>query len=200
VHPSTESAIRQQSNRAQRLGVTLQRITDPEMVTDEMYALIDKHFLRLNHVAAPVNASFLRSALRALGDEADLVVARDANHLLGVNFGLRSDGIARSMMVGVDPDLGRESAVYFVLINAYIERTIENRDRRLYFGKMVYDVKLRRGCSLAHSTIWLRGQSGFRRGLLSGFNRLRSATVARTIRPLAEMSDSNAAALGARST
>jgi predicted N-acyltransferase len=200
VHPSTESALRQQNNRAQRLGVTLERIVDPEMVTDEMYALIDRHFFRLNHLPAPVNSSFLRNALRMLGDEADLVVARDAEHLLGVNFVLRSGGIARSMMVGVDPDFGRESSVYFVLMNKRIERTIECRDRRLYFGKLVYDVKLRRGCSLAHSTIWLRGQSGFRRGLLSGFNRLRTKTVERSIREFVDMSDANAAVLGAPST
>jgi hypothetical protein len=133
-----------------------------------------------------------------MGDEAELVVARDATRLLGVNFGLRSAGLSRSLMIGIEPEVGHEAAVYFVLMNRCIERAIECRDRRLYFGKMVYDVKLRRGCSLAHSTIWLRAPSGLRRGVLVGFNRLRTRTVRRTMRPYVAMSDSNAAALGAR--
>lgn len=196
VHFATEKAIRQEDNRARRSGLRVERITDASEITSDMFALLDSHFRRLNGVPLPFGASFLEQALIHLGDRARVVVARNSTQLLGVNFGLHHSGCARSMMVGIDQTKGRETATYFVLLNSLVQRAIEAADNRVYYGRLLYDLKLRRGCSIVHSSMWLRGRSSVHRTLLRSFIGLRNRRLENIISPYRKLSDENAAAMG----
>jgi hypothetical protein len=85
--------------------------------------------------------------------------------------------------------------VYFHLINDSITRAIESGVSRLYAGRMAYDVKLRRGYSLANSTMWVRGRTGFQRAVLKPFIALRSRRMTRMIEKLQPAARANAAAM-----
>lgn len=194
IHFATESAMRQQNNRASRGGLVIERVTEASGIPLDTYGLLDQHYRRLNGVPLPFVEGFLERALDGVGDQARLIVARDDNKTLGAIFGLRHGGCSRCMLIGIDSEKGRDIAAYFVLLNDAIARAIEAGDRRLYFGRMLYDVKLRRGCSLAHSTMWIRGRSPLQRALLRSFIRVRTRKVERDMREYMAMAESNAAA------
>ncbi len=194
IHFATESAMRQQNNRASRGGLVIERISEASRIPEDVYGLLDKHYRRLNGVPLPFVEGFLERALDGAGDQALLIVARDGSKTLGAIFGLRHGGCSRCMLIGIDSEKGRDLAAYFVLLNDAIARSIEAGDRRLYYGRLLYDVKLRRGCSLAHSTMWIRGRSPFQRALLRSFIRMRTRKIERDMREYVEMAESNAAA------
>ena len=195
VHFATEKAIRQESNRARQRELVIERITDASQITSEMHALLDSHHRRLNGVPLPFGASFLEQALTCLGEKAIVITVRNSTGLLGINFRLQHAGCTRSMVVGVDQDKGRDTATYFVLLNDSVQRAIESADRRVYFGRLLYDVKLRRGCSIAYSTMWIRGRSRLQRSLLRSFIGLRTKKIEKMIAPYRERSEANAAAM-----
>lgn len=195
-HLATERAIRQERSRAKKLGLEISRVTDPTKVTAEMHELLDSHYRRLNGVPLPFGQSFLKQAVIRLGDRATLIVARDQAQLVGVNFGLRHAGCSRSMMVGIDPSRGRRTAAYFVLLNHSIQRAIEAGDHRVYYGRLQYDLKLRRGCSLAHTSLWVRGRSPAQRALIRSFIGMRTRKIRKDMAPYRRAAELNAAELG----
>lgn len=194
IHPATESAIRQQNNRARRGGLVIERISEASRIPKDVHGLLDRHYRRLNGVPLPFVQGFLERALEGAGDQAMLIVARDDTKTLGAIFGFRHGGCSRCMMIGIDSEKGRDLAAYYVLLNDAIARSIDAGDRRLYFGRLLYDLKLRRGCSLAHSTIWIRGRSPFQRALLRSFIGMRTRKIERDMREHVAMAESNAAA------
>jgi predicted N-acyltransferase len=197
LHFSTEKAIRQQAGLVRRGKVIVERVTDPALVTDDMHTLLDNHYRRLNGVPFPFGPSFPRYILETLQDRVELTIAREGTRILGVNVAFSDDtGRVRSMMIGIDRDRGRDLAVYFVLLNNSMSRAIESRSRRLYYGRMLYDLKLRRGCSLATSTMWIRGRTSVQRAMLRGFITLRSRKLNRMIERYAPMSAANARMAG----
>ncbi len=195
IHPATEKAIRHQGNRAKRAGIEVETISDAGLVTPEMHELLDSHYRRLNGVPLPFGASFLPLALNQLGGKAILAIARQDARLLGVNFGLRDATSLRTMMIGIDQDMGRRTAVYYLLSNGTIARAITAGAPRVYFGRMLYDVKLRRGCSLARTTMWIRGRSSLQRRMLRYFIGLRTRKLNRMIDAYEPLSAANAAGL-----
>ena len=195
IHPATEKAIRNQNSRAKRDGIVIERVTHPGRVSADLYEVLDAHYRRLNGVSLPLGKSFLSEALRALGDQADLSVVREASAVLGVHFALRKGGVSHAVLVGTSTERARATGTYFLLLNHMMNRAIESADRRLYFGRAQYGVKLRRGCSIEQSVTWVRGRSKLQRAGLKRLVRIRSMKISRMIRALEPASRSNAAAL-----
>jgi predicted N-acyltransferase len=199
VHPGTSKAMRNVGNRAARDGMAIERITDPQSCTPLLHKLFDTHYRRLNGIAFPFSPEFLSNALQRLGNQAVLIVARDRGEIVGVDFRLTYGGRSRSLLIGIDQERGRSSATYFNLINDSITRAIESGDSRLYAGRLVYDVKLRRGYSLLDSTMWIRAHTPLQRAVLKPFVALRGRHVRRMIAKLQPAAEANAAAMsGAR--
>jgi predicted N-acyltransferase len=199
VHPGTSKAMRNVANRAARDGIALERVTDPGSCTPELHKLFDDHYRRLNGTGFPFTRTFLANALQRLGDQAVLIVARNREAVVGVDFRVKHGGLSRSLLIGIDGERGRESTAYFHLINDSITRAIESGESRLYAGRLAYDVKLRRGYSLANSTMWVRGRTALQRAVLGAFVALRSRHMRRMIEKLQPAASANAAAMsGAR--
>jgi predicted N-acyltransferase len=195
IHPATEKAIRNQSNRARRDAIKVERITDPEMVSADLFEVIDSHYKRLNGISLPFNDSFLREAVRYLGDRADLTVVRDGSTVLGVHFAMRAHGVSHALHVGTSGERARATDTYYLLLNHVMNRAIQSRDRRLYLGRLLYDVKIRRGCSIEDSFIWIRGRSKLQRAGLKCVVPLRSMRIKRMIRAIEPASQANAVVL-----
>lgn len=198
VHPATEKAIRNQNSRARRDGLILEPVTKPDEVTTRLFDVLDSHYRRLNGISLPFGASFLPEALRRLGDHVELTVARDGSDVLGVHVALRRGGVSHALLVGTSSQRARATDTYFLLLNHVMDRAIESADRRLYFGRMLYGVKMRRGCSIEQSMIWIRGRSKLQRAGLKRLVPIRSMKIGRMIRALEPASQSNAAAMKGR--
>lgn len=195
VHRATVKGIRHQISRAKREGIVIERITDPALLSAEVYEVLDQHHRRLNGVPIPFSRELLPEVLRNLGDDAELIVASDGSRVLGAMFGLRRGGVLHAMIVGTATERARTTDTYFLMLDHMMARAIESGDRRLYYGRLVYAVKMRRGCSIEDSMLWIRGRSKLHRAGLKRITPIRNIRVTRMIRALEPVSQSNAAAL-----
>jgi predicted N-acyltransferase len=94
---------------------------------------------------------------RHLGDRSVLFLAAKDGEPLSIVVGVRGGTAIYLVMVGFDETKGREGFVYFN--NSYnepIRYAIDRGVRRIYAGKLVYEVKTRRGFELLGLAMYLR--------------------------------------------
>jgi hypothetical protein len=94
---------------------------------------------------------------RNLGERSVFFLAAEDDEPLGIVVGARSATALHLVMVGVDKTKGRDGFVYFN--NSYnepIRYAIDRGLRRVYSGKLVYEVKTRRGFQLLGLGMYLR--------------------------------------------
>lgn len=195
VHPATVKGIRHQIGRAKRDGIFIERITDPVLVSAEIHEVLEAHHRRLNGVPLPFSRFLLPETLRRFGNDAELHIARDGSRVLGAVLGLRREGVFHALLIGTATEKARTTNTYFLMLNQLMARSIESADKRFYYGRLVYTVKMRRGCSIENSTLWIRGRSKLHRAGLKQITPIRNVRVTRMIRALEPASQANAAAL-----
>ena len=196
IHPRTAKGMRHAWNLHRRRGLVAERITEPGQCGAELHGLLASQYERLNEAKLPFNPAFLANALKHLGDRVMIRATRDELGYTGIELDTAQGGHARSMMIGIDQGRGRAAGAYFFLIDDGIRRAIDAGHRRLYLGRMLYNVKLRRGCSLALATMWIKPRTPYHRVVLKPFLRLRTAKMSRMIDAMMPVSNANAETLG----
>jgi hypothetical protein len=196
IHPRTAKGMRHAWNLHRRRGLVAERISDPEQCTPQLHGLLVVQYKRLNGAELPFNSTFLSKALKHLGDRVLIRATRDELGYSGIELDTTQGGHARSMMIGIDQGRGRAAGAYFFLIDDGIARAIEAGHRRYYLGRMMYNIKLRRGFSLALATMWIRPRNSYHRVALRPFLRLRTAKMSRMIDAMMPVSNANAETLG----
>jgi predicted N-acyltransferase len=164
IHPSTAKSIRREINLSRRGGIVIKELEDPIRYQKRLHLLLDSHFIRLNQRPFPFCANFFKSLKKHLDDKATVYVATHGEQLIGATVALRNNGLAYLPFIGVNReqyrDVVRESAVYFnVAFNTPIRDFIEAGYRRIYYGKMLYGMKVRRGCRLVNPDLYFRGRN-----------------------------------------
>jgi predicted N-acyltransferase len=196
IHPRTAKALRHARNVHRRRGLVAERITQPAQCTAELHGLLASQYERLNEARLPFNGSFLANTLKHLGDRVTIRATRDDSGYTGIELDIVHGDYARSMMIGIDQGRGRTAGAYFFLIDDGISWAIEAGHRRYYLGRMMYNIKLRRGFSLALSTMWIGPRNAYHRVVLRPFLRLRTAKMGRMISAMMPVSDANTETLG----
>ena len=174
-HPRTEKTIRHEINRFNRSGVTIERLEDPAKVCGRLHAVVDSHYRRLNGRPFPFRPEFFGELKSRLGDNVLVYTALRNEQIIGVLVMLRNDREAYLPIIGIDAEDVRKDAIYFNLaFNRPIRDAIEAGLVRIYFGRLVYDTKIRRGCRLSDVNLYLRAGRGFGRLWLRPFLACRS--------------------------
>jgi predicted N-acyltransferase len=175
AHPRTAKNIRGELNHAKRAGLVIEPLDEPAPYRERLHRLMDMHHVRLNRQPFPFRAEFFDQLKARLGDRAAIYVARIGTELVGVEVELRGGDEAILPMIGINHDAGRAGAAYFNLgYNRTIEDSIAAGHRRIYFGKMLYDAKARRGCCSVETDCYLRVLSRFQDQVLRALWPLRS--------------------------
>ena len=160
-HPRTEKSIRYEISRFDRSGVTIARLEDPAGVCGRLHAVVDSHYRRLNGRPFPFRPEFFGELKSRLGDKALVYTALRNDRIIGVLVMLRNDREAYLPIIGIDTEDVRKDAIYFNLaFNRPIREAIEAGLDRIYFGRLVYNTKIRRGCRLSDVNLYLRAGSG----------------------------------------
>jgi predicted N-acyltransferase len=174
-HPQTAKHINGELNRAKRAGLVIERLDEPAPYRERLHRLVDAHYVRLNRQPFPFRAEFFDQLKARLGERAVIYVARIGAELVGVQMELRGGDEVILPMIGINHDSGRAGAAYSNIgYNRPIEDSTAAGHRRIYFGKMVYDVKARRGCCCVETDFYLRAWSGFQEQALRALCVLRS--------------------------
>jgi predicted N-acyltransferase len=155
-HPATAKNIPWEINRARKNGLVFEKLADPVSLERQLYGLLRSHHERLNGRLLPFGPAFLGALSRNLGESLVVYAALEHGEPLGVLIALRAGDATFLAFVGVAPG-HRESFVY--VINAFyepIKDAIATGVRRIYCGKLAYDVKRRRGFELLELSLYLR--------------------------------------------
>jgi len=175
LHPQTAKSIRGELSRAKRAGLVIDQLEEPAPYRERLHRLMDAHFVRLGGKPFPFRAEFFDQLKLRLGDRAGIYIARIGAELVGALVVLCGGDEVMLPMIGINPDSGRKAAAYFNLgYNRPIEDSIAAGHRRIYFGRLVYDAKARRGCAGVESDFYLRVWRGFQERTLRALWPLRS--------------------------
>ncbi len=158
-HPRAERSIRNEINRSRRAGVMINRLEDASSVFSRLHAIADAHYKRLNGSPFPFQPDFFWKIREYLGDKVVIYTAVKDEQIIGVLIMLRSNDNAFLPIIGIDTEYVRKDGIYFNLgFNQPIRDGIESGLRRLYFGILFYESKVRRGCRLSDANIYLQTQ------------------------------------------
>lgn len=149
--------FRRQRRRNHEAGAWVELLAGGAGLDERFLTLLDNNAREHGAAGVPFGRRFLRE-LRANTDAGALCfVARKGAAVSGAYLVLRRGDTAMAYAVGVDPDLGGDDFTYFELVYyRLIEYAIEYGIKRVYFGRGMYEMKVRRGCFLVEALIYTR--------------------------------------------
>lgn len=166
-HPSTAKSISREVNRSRDRGVVFRRIEDPAAFEPRLHQLLCDHHRRLNDGDFPYGPSFICRLRERLGDNLVLFAALQEDLPIAISVGFRTRDTLYLPMVGVDDARRKDSFAYFNnCYNEPIRYAIEHGLRSMYCGKLLYDLKQRRGFGIVPLYVYLRPPGRIRRVLL----------------------------------
>jgi predicted N-acyltransferase len=167
THPATAKNIPREIKRGARKHLTFEQLIDAAPEQEALHTLLDTHQRRLNGTPFPYGARFLPMLREQLGDRLTLYVARKENKPVSVVVGLLAAGSIYLPMVGMDAANQRDSFVYFNnSYNVPIDDAITKKLSRVYNGKLLYEMKARRGYRLMPLSLYLHVPSRMKRAAL----------------------------------
>jgi len=162
THPRTAKSLSREINLGRRHGLVIEQLEEPARYREHLHRLMNSHSLRLNRKPFPYRPEFFEELKTRLEGRAVIYLARIGEEPIGALVTLRDDDAVYLPMIGIDPDRSRASAAYFNLgYNRPIQDSIAAGHRRMFFGRMLYDVKARRGCGRIELNLYVRGRSLF---------------------------------------
>lgn len=166
-HPSTAQNIRTELNGGRRAGVVISPVENPAPISDQLHRLMEAHHHRLNDRSFPYRPEFFQKLKAYLDGRAVVYTATLRERIVAALVMFRGKGIASVPMIGIDDGFVRKHHLYFNLaFNRPIEDAIQAGMTRLYFGRMIYGTKLRRGCRLANTDLFFRARNGISHAVL----------------------------------
>jgi predicted N-acyltransferase len=130
--------------------------------------LVDGNSRRYSQLPFAFGSGFFDELRRSLNGQARVFTAWKKGAIRGTSTLLVENRTAYAIAAGVDRVSAGDDFTYFqVGYYTPIAHAIASGIRRIYYGRGMYEVKIRRGCRLADSWVYMRA-SGFRR-LIAAF-------------------------------
>jgi predicted N-acyltransferase len=159
-HPRTSKNIRGELNSVRRAGVVISQLANPFPVSDQLHHLMDAHYRRLNGKPFPYGPEFFQKLKTYPEGRAVVHTAVLQGRIIAAQVMFCGKGAGFIPMIGIADEFVRRHNLYFNLaFNQPVEDAIRAGMTRLYFGRMVYGTKLRRGCRLAGANLFVRARS-----------------------------------------
>ena len=169
-------SFRHQSNRFRRTGGETERVTDPGPLEADMESLADSNSRKHNHRAFPFRPGYLSALAGNLRAAARIFRSSGGDQTTGMCLSIATGREYFAATVGVAE--GRNDFTYFELcFPALIKDAIALGAERIWYGRALYKVKVRRGCRLAQPSGYYKPRPLFRPAarawlaLLSRWNR-----------------------------
>lgn len=154
---------RRESRRNIKDGTQIEILRSCQGIEDRLFSLLEANVRRHAALGFPFNGDLLSALMRNMGANATVFVARKHERISGVQLILRRGETAVAFAVAVDEEISGNDFTYFQLGYYHlIEYAIEHDIKRIYFGRGMYEPKIRRGCRLAGSGIYTRSQGAQR--------------------------------------
>jgi predicted N-acyltransferase len=180
--------FRRQINRNREDGTVIERRVAAPDDEPRLLELLDDNARKHAGLAFALGRGSLARLTALPGAQARIFTATRDGRVTAVCLMLVQGDTGYAVAVGVDQAAAGGDFTYFqIAYNALIDDAIQSRLRRLYYGRGMYEIKVRRGCTLENTWIFSRA-SGARRvataawfGLVSSWNRYKLPARARRL-------------------
>jgi predicted N-acyltransferase len=171
----TRKEFRRQINRHSESGAVTTGAEVSQSDERRLLALLDGNALRHSSLPFAFGPGFFEELQRALGPQARIYVTRRDGAINAVVLVLHEGRNAYVVAAGVDQAATRDDYTYFqITYNSPIGDCIAGGCSHVFFGRGMYEIKVRRGCRLIPN--WTYAQaSGKRRTWLACWFRIASA-------------------------
>jgi predicted N-acyltransferase len=177
--------FRRQINRNRNAGVVVERVDSVTGLEERLSELVDLNARKHNAFSFGLGPGFFGELTRTFGSNVRIFIARKSGGVAGVCVMLVQDGVAFPIVVGIDPASSSDYTYFHIAYNVPVADAIESGVQRMYYGRGMYDLKVRRGCVLIDTWIYSRAARPARMaialwfGLASFWNRSKLSTRAR---------------------
>jgi predicted N-acyltransferase len=186
--PRTRSEFRRQIKHNRAAGTTVDLVASMAPHDREVLSLFDANRWKHNRLRFAFDERCFASLDQHLHGRAKLLTATKGGSLTGACLVLEQGVCSYAVAVGIDQHRAAADYTYFHLTyNSVIADAIHSQRRRVYFGRGLYDVKLRRGCTLENTYVYSRASGAGRIAtaawfrLATSWNRLKLPPRARRI-------------------
>lgn len=141
--------ISYQINKSKKEGVIIKNLEYIEGYEKRIYELLNNNSYKYNRMPFTFKEIFLKVLKENLGQNIVCYAAFKGGVLIGVSLVLKRNGAGSVIFVGVDHEASGNDFTYFNI--AYyrpIEDAILAGMKRLYYGRGMYVLKIRRGCRI----------------------------------------------------
>ena len=155
---SWKNAARSEINRHRSSGAIVQRLSVGGADYDRVCELLNRHHERLNAGDAPNHVTeTLRRLHEALGQDCVIHASIRDGVMSGACVAVRHGSVATLLWVGVDHEAAGPDFAYFNLaFYTPAEEYAKLGVRRVWFGNAAFPAKIRRGCRLTPSRVYVR--------------------------------------------
>ena len=169
----TRAEFQRQTNRNREAGCAVAIEEQPGDTEGRLLQLLDWNSEKHNGRPFSAGDGFFRELAHHLGTDVRVFTARKSGHVTGVVVVLLQGDSAFAIVAGVDPLAGSDDYTYFeTVFNSPIAMALDS-GKRLYYGRGMYELKLRRGCRLMESWVYAN-PSGAKRVASAAWFRLAS--------------------------
>ncbi len=177
---SVAKDIRRERNRLHKSGTTIATLTPDMSNAQRLHDLAVANYQRYGDEIFPYEPNFFTNLSDEMGDDAVWYGAWKAGRLVAFSLLLKLGDCAWGTYFGCDYEACGDDRTYFNLIfNHPIEDAAAKRLAKLYFGRGLHALKLRRGCESVPTYVFYRARQPLRNALLGLGLPLRSRYVAR---------------------
>jgi predicted N-acyltransferase len=156
VGPKAEGTVRREINRNRRAGVEIREIADVTAFADGLHELAEAHELRRNGARPSYPPSLLPRLKERLGGRCTVYGAFKGDRLTGFAVLLHDGSDGYLPFFGLDGS--RADFTYFNLCYYQpIRDAIAGGLKRLHFGRLMCELKMRRGCRILRTSRFYKG-------------------------------------------
>lgn len=179
---SLDGRLRSELRRKQRQStrIEIEVVDQFDAVADDVDRLLAESWARRKLDLGDLDElpeGFARCLLEQMAPAAHCAVSRLDGQVVGCNLFIVHDGVATAFLIGLSGEHVREHNLYFMNWLWMLRYAIERGLRRVEFGQSNYGLKMRLGCKLEPSWIYIRHRS-------KGWNRIVGALARRISLPL----------------
>jgi hypothetical protein len=163
--------------KCERMGIKISILTDPSEIvrvyTPEVHDLYRQTRAKSNHKFESLSVEFFLEMTTRLPGQVDLVILSKMSKIVAFGWCLRDASTYYVLYVGVDYKLNYEADLYFNIMYALLDLSLQRGVSKIYFGQTSNVFKTKLGCYSEPLYVFMKGLGPF----MSPFVRYAAASV-----------------------
>ena len=160
--PYMNKSIRHELNRNRKSGVVIKEEQITAKNEKRLFELLKMNHFKHNVSKFPLKENYFKKIKEIFGKNAIIYIAEKDGTIIGVSTILKKGKEAFFSSVGIDHERSKKDFTFFN-IGYYepIRQMIQYNIKRIYFGRGLYNTKIKRGCIAEDMFIFYKTQNKF---------------------------------------